>query len=120
MKLRLRGIIVVQCVVLAIAPQAVGDDGTVLVKDGAFLMGTDQADVAALKSRFQGRAIGLYRLWRDLGYVVGALFAGLLTDLLSFRATILIIALLLVGSSLIALVLLPASRSAWQLAREEV
>lgn len=62
-------------------------------------------------------AIGLYRLWRDLGYAVGALFAGLLTDLLSFRATILIIALLLVGSGSIARVLLPAPRPSRQLAR---
>lgn len=53
MRLRLRAIIVVQCACLAIAPQAIGDDGTVLVKGGAFLMGTEQADVAALKSRFQ-------------------------------------------------------------------
>ncbi len=53
MRLQLRAIIVVQCACLAIAPQAIGDDGTVLVKGGTFLMGTDQADVAALKSRFQ-------------------------------------------------------------------
>jgi hypothetical protein len=52
-------------------------------------------------------AIGRYRLWRDLGYAVGALFAGLLTDLLDFRATIVIIALLLVGSAAVARVLLP-------------
>lgn len=53
MRLQLRAIIVVQCACLAIAPQAIGDDGTVLVKGGTFLMGTDQANVAALKSRFQ-------------------------------------------------------------------
>ena len=52
-------------------------------------------------------AIGRYRLWRDLGYAVGALTAGLLTDLLNFRATILIIAFFLVVSSAIARVLLP-------------
>jgi len=52
-------------------------------------------------------AIGRYRLWRDLGYAVGALVAGLLTDLLDFRATILIIAILLVVSSAISQVLLP-------------
>ena len=52
-------------------------------------------------------AIGRYRLWRDLSYAVGALFAGLLTDLLDFRATIVIIALLLVGSAAVARVLLP-------------
>ncbi len=52
-------------------------------------------------------AIGRYRLWRDLGYAVGALVAGLLTDLLNFRATIVIIAALLVVSSSIVRVLLP-------------
>lgn len=76
------------------------------------------SDLVAPKTR--ASAIGLYRLWRDLGYVVGALFAGLLTDLLSFRATILIIALLLAGSSLIALFLLPAPRSSWRSAQAEV
>jgi MFS family permease len=74
-------------------------------------------DLVAPNTR--ANAIGLYRLWRDLGYVVGALFAGLLTDLLSIRATILIIALLLVGSSLVALVLLPARSSSRRLARAE-
>ena len=58
-------------------------------------------------SQTRASAIGRYRLWRDLGYAVGALTAGLLTDLLNFRATILIIALLLVVSSSIARVLLP-------------
>ena len=58
-------------------------------------------------SQTRASAIGRYRLWRDLGYAVGALTTGLLTDLLNFRATILIIALLLVVSSSIARVLLP-------------
>ncbi len=52
-------------------------------------------------------AIGRYRLWRDLGYAAGGLTAGLLTDLLNFRATILIIALLLVASSSVVRLLLP-------------
>ena len=52
-------------------------------------------------------AIGRYRLWRDLGYAVGGLVVGQLADLLSFRATIVIIAALLVVSSLIVRVLLP-------------
>jgi MFS family permease len=65
----------------------------------------------------RANSIGLYRLWRDLGYAVGALFAGLLTDLLSFRATILIIALMLVGSGTIARVLLPAPRPSQRLAQ---
>jgi len=63
-------------------------------------------DLASPQTR--ASAIGRYRLWRDLGYAVGALTAGLLTDLLNFRATILIIAFFLVVSSSIARVLLPA------------
>ncbi len=57
-------------------------------------------------------AIGRYRLWRDLGYAIGALSAGLLTDLLDFRTTIWIIALLLVASSSVARVLLPEPNGA--------
>ena len=72
-------------------------------------------DLVGPKTR--ANSIGLYRLWRDLGYAVGALFAGLLTDLLSFRATILIIALMLVGSGTIARVLLPAPRPSQRLAQ---
>ena len=52
-------------------------------------------------------AVGLYRLWRDFGYVVGALVAGLLTDLLGFQPTVVVIACLLAGSSVIARALLP-------------
>ncbi len=53
-------------------------------------------------------AVGRYRLWRDLGYVVGALMAGLLTDWLGFQSTLVIIALLLVGSGVLARMYLPA------------
>ena len=60
MRLRLRAIIVVQCACLAIAPQSIGDDGTVSVKGATFLMGTDQADIATLKSRFQVDWPGLF------------------------------------------------------------
>ena len=31
-------------------------------------------------------AVGRYRLWRDLGYVFGALMAGLLTDWLGIQS----------------------------------
>jgi MFS family permease len=54
--------------------------------------------------------IGVYRLWRDLGYVAGALLAGVLTDLLGFRAAIGAVAALTAASGLIALVLLPPGR----------
>jgi MFS family permease len=35
---------------------------------------------------WRGAAVGVYRLWRDLGYVFGALFAGILTD--AFRPAV--------------------------------
>ena len=40
-------------------------------------------DVAA--ASWRSSAVGIYRLWRDLGYVAGALVAGVTADLLGFR-----------------------------------
>lgn len=40
---------------------------------------------------WRGVAVGVYRLWRDLGYVAGALLAGLMTDLLGSSAAIRIV-----------------------------
>jgi MFS family permease len=53
-------------------------------------------DIAHPSSR--GRAVGVYRLWRDLGYVVGALLAGVLSDLLGTATTILIVGVLTAAS----------------------
>jgi MFS family permease len=55
--------------------------------------------------------VGVYRLWRDSGYVVGALLAGGVADLLGYRAAILSVALLTGASSVAARLLLPGSRS---------
>jgi MFS family permease len=35
---------------------------------------------------WRGRAVGVYRVWRDLGYAVGALLGGVVADLWSLRA----------------------------------
>src|SRR5690606_21667696 len=35
--------------------------------------------------RWRGSAVGVYRLWRDSGYAVGAVVAGVLADLLGMR-----------------------------------
>jgi MFS family permease len=37
---------------------------------------------------WRASAVGIYRLWRDSGYVVGALLAGLLSDLWGMSAAI--------------------------------
>ena len=35
---------------------------------------------------WRARAVGVYRLWRDAGYAIGALIAGITADLLGIRA----------------------------------
>jgi len=47
------------------------------------------------------RSIGIFRLWRDLGYAIGAILTGLIADRLGLVAPILAIGLLTVLSSLI-------------------
>lgn len=60
--------------------------------------------------RDRASAVGVYRLWRDLGYVVGGLLAGITADLLGFRAAIVVVACLTAGSGVIALAMLPNRR----------
>lgn len=38
--------------------------------------------------RWRASAVGVYRLWRDLGFAVGALLGGLVADALGFPAAI--------------------------------
>lgn len=42
----------------------------------------------------RAKSIGIFRLWRDLGYAIGAILTGILTDLVSINAAILFIGLL--------------------------
>ncbi len=37
---------------------------------------------------WRGRAVGIYRVWRDLGYAVGALMGGMVADLWSLRTAV--------------------------------
>ena len=37
---------------------------------------------------WRGRAVGIYRVWRDLGYAVGAILGGLVADAISLTAAI--------------------------------
>ena len=47
------------------------------------------------------KSIGVFRLWRDLGYAIGAILTGLIADRFGLTAPILIIGLLTIASSLI-------------------
>jgi MFS family permease len=51
---------------------------------------------------WRASAVGVYRLWRDLGYALGALLAGLVADLAGIPAAILTVAMLTLASSGIA------------------
>ena len=53
---------------------------------------------------WRGRAVGVYRLWRDLGYAVGALIAGITADLLGMRAAIWLVAAITATSGLVVAV----------------
>lgn len=53
---------------------------------------------------WRARAIGVYRLWRDLGYAAGALVAGVTADLLGLRTAIWLVAAITAGSGLVVAV----------------
>jgi MFS family permease len=56
----------------------------------------------------RAQAVGVYRLWRDLGYVAGALVAGLTADLVGPRAAVLAVAAITAGAGLRLARVLPA------------
>jgi len=49
----------------------------------------------------RAKSIGIFRLWRDLGYAVGAVLTGIIADLININAAILFIGLLTFASALI-------------------
>jgi MFS family permease len=49
----------------------------------------------------RAKSIGIFRLWRDSGYAIGAILTGIIADLLSINAAILFIGLLTFVSALI-------------------
>ena len=57
--------------------------------------------------RWRASAVGVYRLWRDSGYVLGALLAGALADLFGMAWSIDAVALLTFASGLLVAVRMP-------------
>ena len=53
---------------------------------------------------WRATSYGVYRLWRDLGYAVGALLAGLIADWLGMAAAIHVVAMLTLLSGVVVLV----------------
>ena len=55
----------------------------------------------ATQPRQRARVVGVYRFWRDFGFVLGALIAGIGADATSARTAILLVALLTAASGLV-------------------
>ena len=53
---------------------------------------------------WRGRAVGVYRVWRDLGYAVGALIGGVVADLWGLRAAVWVAAAITLVSALVVAV----------------
>src|SRR5213075_717831 len=47
----------------------------------------------------RAKSLGIFRLWRDLGYAVGAVLTGIIADTLGINASILVIGLMTIFSS---------------------
>ena len=62
-------------------------------------------DVAA--PGWRASAVGIYRLWRDMGYVVGGLSAGFLADSLGMAAAIVTVGLVTAASGALAALRMP-------------
>jgi MFS family permease len=50
---------------------------------------------------WRASAVGVYRLWRDLGYAIGALLAGLVADALGRSAALWIVAAITLASGVV-------------------
>ena len=59
---------------------------------------------------WRASSVGVYRLWRDSGYIVGALLAGITADLLGMGAAIGLVAVLTAASGALASVTMPETR----------
>ena len=53
---------------------------------------------------WRASAVGVYRLWRDLGYAIGAVLAGVVADAFGVETAIWLVAALTFGSGLLAAV----------------
>lgn len=51
---------------------------------------------------WRASAVGVYRLWRDSGYAIGALIAGIAADLIGLRGAVAIVSALTAASGLLA------------------
>jgi MFS family permease len=60
--------------------------------------------------RWRATSLGVYRFWRDLGFVFGAIGIGFIADITSLRSAIQIVAWLALGSGIFVLVFMRETR----------
>jgi MFS family permease len=60
---------------------------------------------------WRASAVGVYRLWRDLGYAIGALVAGLVADALGLDAAVWLVAAVTFGAGVVVLVRMTERRT---------
>jgi MFS family permease len=65
----------------------------------------------ATQPAWRASAVGVYRLWRDLGYAAGALFAGLVADRFGMPASLATVAVLTFASGLVVAVRMRETRA---------
>jgi MFS family permease len=100
------------CQAAGIAATTVGSQFAVFAI-GAVLLGIGTAMVyptllAAIgdvaRPSWRASAVGVYRLWRDLGYAIGALLAGVMADAFGVQAAIALIGMLTFASGVVVAV----------------
>lgn len=60
--------------------------------------------------RDRAESIGIFRLWRDLGYAIGAILTGIISDLISIEAAVLIVGIITLFSSAVIFFRMNTSR----------
>jgi MFS family permease len=63
---------------------------------------------------WRGSAVGVYRLWRDLGYVAGALIAGTMIAIAGIPVTLVAVGILTAVSGIVAAARLPETRKLFE------
>ena len=61
---------------------------------------------------WRGTSVGVYRLWRDLGYAAGAVLAGALADAFGMATAIVAVAALTAASGVLVAVRMPETAPA--------
>jgi MFS family permease len=67
---------------------------------------------------WRASSVGVYRLWRDLGYAIGALLAGVCADAMGFRAAIWLVAGITFASGVVVSIRMREQRRALSLRSE--